>query len=96
MSIELTHWTEGDLDHVRELAGHASLAAQNEPILGPGRLEHWLADPLCDPALRWLARVDGRPVGFAYGFLLHDAAPPWADASRGRRARTGSCRRARG
>ena len=77
MNIELARWAEADNEPVRALAGHASIAPQFEQILGPGRLEHWLADPFCNAALRWIARADGELAGFAYAFLFHDARPPW-------------------
>jgi len=77
MATTLTPWTDADHDAVRTLLDDPAVAAQNDMLVGPGRLEHWLADPFCEPALRFLARVDGEPAGFAYGFMLRSSAEPW-------------------
>jgi mycothiol synthase len=78
MDVHITPWLETDNDTVRALSEDASLSLQFDKLLGPGRLERWLADPLCDTALRFIARSDGEAAGFAYAYLLHGAAPPWA------------------
>ena len=78
MRPRLDAWTESDHGAVRALLRDPEIAAQNDMLLGPGRLEHWLADPFCHPALRFVARADGAPAGFAYGFLIGQDALPWA------------------
>jgi mycothiol synthase len=78
MNVQLTPWTDSDNDLVRALAGDASLVPQFDKLQGAGRLERWLGDPLCDVPMRFIARADGEPAGFAYAFLLRGAAPPWA------------------
>ena len=78
MELRVEPWTDADNEIVRGLLDDPRIAAQNENLKGPGRLEHWLADPFCDPALRFLARVDGSVAGFAYAFALASGAQPWA------------------
>jgi mycothiol synthase len=78
MSLVIEPWTPADHDAVRALLAEPSIAAQNDMLVGPGRLEHWLADPFCDPAARFVARLGGEPAGFAYAFLLRSSTAPWA------------------
>jgi mycothiol synthase len=78
MSITIDPWTEAAHDLVRSLAAEEELAPQVEQLLGPGRLEHSMADPYCHAGLRFIARDAGVPAGFAFGFLLSSSDPPWA------------------
>ena len=76
MNLEISPWTDADNESVRVLASESAILPQFEKLKGPGRLEHWLADPFCDRELRFIARADGVPVGFAYAFLLSASDPP--------------------
>src|SRR5438034_5790308 len=78
MNVQLARWTDPDNDLVRELSGDASLALQFDNLQGRGRLERWIGDPLCDAEMRFIARAEGEPAGFAYAYLLRASAPPWA------------------
>lgn len=78
MSVQLSRWTDSDNELVRELSGDASVAPQFDKLQGAGYLERWLADPLCDVEMRYIARADGQPAGFAYAYLLQGSQPPWA------------------
>ena len=62
---------------LRALVADPSLA-QEYGDLAAGGLDDQLGDPFCDPALRFLARVEGAPVGFAYSFVLPSGAGSWA------------------
>ncbi len=78
MDIQITPWTTADHDAVRAMVAEPLLRQQFDKLIGPNRVESWLLDPFCDPEMRWIARVDGTPVGFAYAFLLPASSPPWA------------------
>jgi mycothiol synthase len=78
MTLQVEPWTEADHDLVRGLLSDPSIASQYDMLLGPGRLEHWLADPLCLGTACLVARADGALAGFAYGFLIGRESTPWA------------------
>ena len=78
MDIQLTRWTAADHDAVRVLLETPELQTQFDKLVGPKRIESWLADPFCDTEMRWIAWADGAVAGFGYAFLLHTSDPPWA------------------
>lgn len=71
------------LDPAREadwaaLLAEPDVAAQFEALDSPGGRANLFADPFADPALRWLAVVDGRPVGFSIGYVIPGVDERWA------------------
>jgi len=65
-----------DLPTLRMLARDASLALEFEPLQSDTAFDDLMSDPFVPPALRWIASLDGAPVGFAFSFLAptHDGS----------------------
>jgi len=78
MHVTIAPWSGDDLETARNLIREGAIAPQFDNKLGPGDLERWLADPYCREEVRFLARVDGRAVGFAFGFVLPGEPSAWA------------------
>lgn len=78
MSFEIRAYTPSDLETMRALAGHESLAHEFEKLLGEHALEGVLADPFAPPSLRWLAFEGDRPVGFCFNFVLSGGDGGWS------------------
>ncbi|MBI5710642.1 MAG: GNAT family N-acetyltransferase [Candidatus Eisenbacteria bacterium] len=75
-SVTIQPFGADGLDVLRALVADASLE-QEYGDLAAGGLDGQLGDSYCDPALRFLARVEGVPVGFAYSFVLPSGTGSW-------------------
>ena len=77
MSATIRTYEEADLERLRGLLAHASIAGQFDKFQGPHGLEHKLADPRLERASIHLAFVDGTPAGFGFGWRLPQASGAW-------------------
>ncbi len=75
-SVMISRYGLEDIELLRALVSHPSLADEFRWLVPPGGLEDHFSDPYSGPELRHLARVDGEPVGFAFAFV-----PPTANGS---------------
>jgi mycothiol synthase len=66
-----------DLSIVRGLITHPSLEGEFATLALPGVLEDLWEDPYADIALRWLAVVDGVPVGYLFTLVLPSITNAW-------------------
>jgi mycothiol synthase len=79
MSVEFRPLLPGDLEALRTVVAHPSLAYEFDTLLEPEVLADKLADPFVDPACTWLGSVDGEPAGFSFAFVLPEpAGNAWA------------------
>lgn len=78
MTLAIDPLRPDDHDLVRALAGHPSLAREFEILLPPRALDDALADPFAARDASFVARRDGRPIGFAISFLLPGTEHDWA------------------
>jgi mycothiol synthase len=78
MPCVLTPLHDADHDDLRALLAEAALAAEFDTMQGPQGVADLFADPFLHPALRWIARRDGAPVGFAVAFVLPGREHRWA------------------
>jgi mycothiol synthase len=78
MSFEIRPYAPQDLEALRVLAGHSSLAREFEKILGRNALEGVFADPFAPSGLRWMAFERGTPVGFCFTFVLNGIDGGWS------------------
>lgn len=79
MAFDLHPLLPGNLEALRALLAHPSLAYEFDAYLAAGMLEDKLADPFVDPAGTLLALVDGEPAGFSLAFVLPEpAGGAWA------------------
>ena len=58
-----------DLPTLRGLARDPSLAFEFDPLQSDAAFDDLMSDPFVPPELRWIAAVDGVPVGFSFSFL---------------------------
>lgn len=70
MAATFRIYQPSDLEALRALVHDPSLAPQFDILLGPRRIEAWLADPFHDPQLHWMAFEDGEPAGFGAGLVI--------------------------
>lgn len=69
MSLVIAPCASGELRTLRALARDPSLAHEFEPLQTDEGFDDLMGDPFLLPELRWIARVDGIPAGFAFCFL---------------------------
>jgi len=70
MSIEIETMTNAQIEVMRSIVRHPSLAQEFDTLTAPGALEDALNDPFGSPEWRWLGWVDGQPGGMASAFVL--------------------------
>lgn len=70
MSMDVRPYQDGDLETMRALARHPSIAGEYDVLQGPQGLESAFGDPFAAPELRWIGWLDGTPAGFLYTFVL--------------------------
>jgi mycothiol synthase len=78
MEISIVPCRQDDLEVVRTLLTHPSLQGEYWWLTMPDRLEDSWEDPYADFELRWLAQVDGAPVGYLYTLVLPASPSAWA------------------
>ena len=77
MSFTIVPCRKEDIEVVRGLLTHPSLQGEFSMLTLPGVLEDVWEDPFADLELRWLALVNGVPVGFLFTLVLPGAAHAW-------------------
>ena len=78
MSFTIVPCRTEDIEVVRGLITHPSLQDEFSMLALPGVLEDSWEDPFADFELRWLARVDGVPVGYLFTLVLPGAVHAWS------------------
>jgi len=78
MSFTIEPCRGDEIEVVRGLITHPSLQGEFSMLALPGVLEDSWVDPFADSELRWLARVDGVPVGTLFTLVLPGAEHAWA------------------
>ena len=77
MAFSIVPCRPESLETVRGLMLHPSLSWEFGSLAIPGAFEDYWNDPFVDPSLRWLALVDGTPVGFCLTSLLPSTTGIW-------------------
>jgi mycothiol synthase len=77
MPLEIRPLRDTEIEALRALLTHPSLAVEFDVFSSPGQLEHVLADPHTDRRLCTVAWQDGTALGFTQGYAI-----PQADGSR--------------
>ena len=77
MAFSIVPCEPESLEIVRGLMLHPSLSGEFGSLAIPGAFEDYWNDPFVDPSLRWLALVDGTPVGFCLTSLLPSTTGIW-------------------
>lgn len=70
MAVTIRTYAPADLEALRALVRHPSLAVEFDAVQVPQAVEAWIADPFRDPELLLLAWVDGELAAFAGTFVL--------------------------
>ena len=90
MSMDIRPYQDRDLETLRALVRHPSIAGEYDVLQGAQGLERLFGDPFTAPELRWIGWLDGAPAGFLYTFVLPTPSGSFAVA---RPAVLGSARR---
>lgn len=77
MSHSIVPCRKEDIEVVRGLITHPTLLDEFSLLATPGTLEDSWVDPFGDFELRWLAQVDGVPVGYLFTLVLPSTAHAW-------------------
>lgn len=78
MSQTIVPCRREDIEVVRGLIHDPTLVDEFSVLAAPGVLEDSWEDPFGDFELRWLAKVDGVPVGYLFTLVLPSTAHAWA------------------
>lgn len=69
MTLVIAPCRNADLPTLRALARDPSLAHEFEPLQTDAGFDDVMGDPFLLPSLRWIAELNGTPVGFSFSFL---------------------------
>ena len=83
MSLVIAPGHSDDLATIRALARDPSLAREFEPLQSDEGFDDLMGDPFLPRELRWIASIDGTPVGFCFCFLAPTHAGSFAMARLG-------------
>jgi mycothiol synthase len=69
MSLVIAPCHDEDLPILRTLARHPSLADEFAPLQTDAGFDDLMGEPMLPRELRWIASIDGTPVGFCFCFV---------------------------